>query len=140
MINIRMQTSRFCAHYACFFEEYIACELNETQAFINTNEMRKVAADEHTLISYLKHRIPCKCLDEKYKQVKSTKKMGFCYNKDCCHPNGLVERSSLLTALDVYLQTIVPENAKRLTGQGIRRRNAMELPRRSPDLTPSNQI
>jgi hypothetical protein len=96
LTHASIQTSRFCAYLACFLEEYISCELNETQAFINTNKMRKVAFDEHTLISYFKHRIPCKCLDEVYKQVKSTKKMGFCYNKDCCHPIGLVERSSLL--------------------------------------------
>jgi hypothetical protein len=55
-------------------------------------EMR--VADEHTLVSYLKSRIPCSCLDEKYKEVRSVEKMGFCWNPDC--PSPRVERSATL--------------------------------------------
>ena len=36
--------------------------------------------DEHTLVKYLRKRIPCTCLDEKYKEVKSTARMGVCFN------------------------------------------------------------
>eukprot|EP00984_Skeletonema_dohrnii_P021610 scaffold10847_cov72-Skeletonema_dohrnii-CCMP3373.AAC.2 len=95
-----MESARIAAHYACFFEEYIAAVLNnENQASISIQSVKMCelfVADEHTLISYLKHRIPCRCLDEIYKQVKSTKKMGLCFNENCCHPDGMVERSSLL--------------------------------------------
>eukprot|EP00985_Skeletonema_marinoi_P032642 scaffold39267_cov124-Skeletonema_marinoi.AAC.1 len=93
-----MESARIAAHYACFFEEYIAAVLNGTQASIHCVKISELLAlaDEHTLVSYLKHRIPCRCLDEIYKQVKSMKKMGLCFNTDCCHPDGMVERSSLL--------------------------------------------
>eukprot|EP00984_Skeletonema_dohrnii_P034787 scaffold33690_cov202-Skeletonema_dohrnii-CCMP3373.AAC.3 len=94
-----MESARIAAHYACYFEEYIAAVLNGTQATMyraKISELLRLPADEHTLISYLKHRIHCRCLDEMYKQVKTTKKMGLCLNEDCCHPDGMVERSSLL--------------------------------------------
>eukprot|EP00985_Skeletonema_marinoi_P012175 scaffold5829_cov129-Skeletonema_marinoi.AAC.6 len=53
-------------------------------------------ADEHTLVQYLKKNIPCFCLNEKYKQVKSITKMGVCCNAACSVPDGMVERRSML--------------------------------------------
>ena len=93
-----MWAARVYAHYACFFEEYIASELNNTQASMNRAKMVELlyASDDHTLISYLKHRIPCTCLNDLYKQVKSTKKMGLCFNEDCCYPDRMVERDAML--------------------------------------------
>ena len=120
------------AHFACYFEEYTEDLLNGTQASVHCVKISELLAlaDAHTLISYLKHRIPCRCLDEIYKKVKSTKKMGLCFNNDCCHPDGLVERSSLLNCTRCRFVNYCSREAKRLTGQGIRRRNAMELRRR----------
>lgn len=51
--------------------------------------------DQHTLVKYLRENIPCSCLDEKYKQVKSITKMGNCFNKDC-PKGGKVKRSTML--------------------------------------------
>ena len=48
--------------------------------------------DEHTLVKYLRKRIPCTCLDEKYEEVKSKSRMGVCFN---C--KSAVERSKVLT-------------------------------------------
>ncbi len=52
--------------------------------------------DEHTLVSFFRKRIPCKCLDKRYKEVKSIVKMGLCMNPDCPLPNGQVECSKLM--------------------------------------------
>eukprot|EP00986_Skeletonema_menzelii_P007520 scaffold2957_cov134-Skeletonema_menzelii.AAC.3 len=38
------------------------------------------SCDEHTLVKYLRKHIPCSCLDEKYKEVKSIARTGLCFN------------------------------------------------------------
>ncbi len=53
-------------------------------------------ADEHTLVRYLRKSIPCSCLDEKYKEVKSITKVGFCCNELCSKQDRMVERRSML--------------------------------------------
>ena len=52
--------------------------------------------DEHTLFQFFRKRIPCSCLDEKYKQVKSIPKMGICYNDNCPLPDHMAIRSKML--------------------------------------------
>ncbi len=52
--------------------------------------------DEHTLVAYFRKRIPCKCLDEKYKEVKSITKMSVCMNPECSLPGRKVERKGML--------------------------------------------
>jgi hypothetical protein len=47
-------------------------------------------------VKYLRKNIPCNCLDEKYKEVKSITKMGVCRNPQCQVPDGRVERSKML--------------------------------------------
>eukprot|EP00986_Skeletonema_menzelii_P008685 scaffold3767_cov116-Skeletonema_menzelii.AAC.10 len=39
--------------------------------------------DEHTIVSFFRKRVPCKCLDKKYNEVKSIVKMGLCGNPSC---------------------------------------------------------
>ena len=56
-----------------------------------------ISADDHTLVSYYRKRISCSCLDQKYEEVKSVKKMGRCYNQNCSHPGGKVERSKMFS-------------------------------------------
>jgi len=52
-------------------------------------------ADDRTIVGYFRKRIPCACLDEKHEEVKSTTKMGICFNKQCSTPGKRVERSAL---------------------------------------------
>ena len=88
--------ARLCAAFAFYFEEWIASEVHKTKVDINwtkVHELRK--ADDHTLVSFYRKRIPCSCLDEKYKEVKSVKKMGLCYNSTCSHPEQKVQRSKM---------------------------------------------
>jgi len=51
--------------------------------------------DEHTLVQFFRKQIPCSCLDEKYKEVKSITKMGICFNNDCPLPGNMI-RSKML--------------------------------------------
>ena len=70
--------------WACYFEELIAVDVEKTKALINWTKIIELdEADDHTLIKYYRKRIPCSCLDEKYKEVKSVKKMGWCCNPNC---------------------------------------------------------
>jgi hypothetical protein len=54
-------------------------------------------AEERRTISYLKKRIPCKCLNEKYKAVKSLPKMYTCCNITCSLPDRSVNLSAMMT-------------------------------------------
>ena len=76
------------------FEDYMAA-LKTKGAPCLSKMLELHSADEHTLVSYYKKRTSCSCLDEKYKEVKSVKKMGWCYNKTCSHPGRKVERSKM---------------------------------------------
>ena len=88
------------ASIAFFFEEMIAIRCHKTQATFNHAKMLELLhCDEHTLVKYLKKSIPCKCLDEKYKEVKSITKMGVCSYPKCSLPGGKVERKGMLHCL-----------------------------------------
>ena len=53
------------AALASYFEQHIQVEFLNTRAFPNWPKIRELyAADMHTLVSFLKKRIPCSCLDE----------------------------------------------------------------------------
>ena len=52
--------------------------------------------DEHTIVSFFRKRIPCKCLDDKYKKVKFIKKIGFCNSPTCSLPERKTLRSKML--------------------------------------------
>ena len=88
--------ARLCAAFAFYFEEWIAVNLRKTKVDINWTKVHELRrADDHTLVKFYRKRIPCACLDEKYEEVKSVKKMGLCYNPNCSHPQGRVERSKM---------------------------------------------
>jgi hypothetical protein len=55
-----------------------------------------IRSDLHTLVSFFRKRIPCKCLDEKYEEVKFITKIGICCNEFCTLPDRKVERSKIL--------------------------------------------
>ncbi len=80
-----------------YFEQHMALHFYSNQAAINAAKIYElILGDEHTIVRYFKKRIPCSCLDEKYDQVKSTKKMGYCYNHQCSRSDRTVERSKML--------------------------------------------
>ena len=91
--------ARTYAFLASHFEEILVLCLYRTKTTANsTNPTELGRADDHTLVSYYRKRIPCGCLDEKYKEVKSVKKMGMCYNPNCSLPDhGRVERSKMFS-------------------------------------------
>ena len=91
--------NRYAQLYACiafFCEDVMAVDVHKTQAAPCCSTIIELeSADDRTLVSYYRKRIPCACLDEKYKEVKSLKKMGLCYNLSCSHPKRTVERSKM---------------------------------------------
>lgn len=85
------------ASFAYYFEQYIATHLEKTQPAINWLGVAELQhGDLHTLVKFLRKRIPCKCLDKKYKEVKSVTKMGICYNIECLLPGKQFPRSKIL--------------------------------------------
>ncbi len=85
------------ASFVYYFEEYIATHVEKTQPFINWHGVAELQhSDLHTLVKFLRKRIPCKCLDKKYNEVKSITKIGICSNQDCSLPERKVERKKIL--------------------------------------------
>eukprot|EP00984_Skeletonema_dohrnii_P010518 scaffold4102_cov76-Skeletonema_dohrnii-CCMP3373.AAC.3 len=91
------------AVFARYLEQHIAFELKQTQAKMNWVKIDEqwpmwdtMRGDVHTLVKFFRKRVPCKCLDEKYEQVKSITKMGRCCNAECPIPCGFVERSKTM--------------------------------------------
>lgn len=92
-----VEKARTYASEALFLQEMFSV-FNGTKAIPNCAEVQVLSkADEHTLVKFLKNHIPCCCLDEKYKEVKSTTKICFCYNEHCSLPDQRVERSKAST-------------------------------------------
>ena len=88
--------ARGYATLARFFEQIIAVDLKRSQALINWPKIFVTShADEHSLVKFFRHRIPCSCLDKRYEEVKSITKVGFCYNLQCKLPGGTAERSKI---------------------------------------------
>ncbi len=86
------------AALACHFEELIAVSVRHTAGLVNwVKVFELLSADEHTLAKFYRKRIPCHCLDEKYKEVKSVKKLGWCYNPSCSRPDQMAVRSKMFT-------------------------------------------
>ncbi len=90
--------ARYDAFTAYYFEQWIDTMLNRTKAVLDPTKLGElIKADEHTLVSFFRKRIPCSCLDEKYQEVKSIKKIGICFNPQCSL--GEVERSTMLSCI-----------------------------------------
>ena len=98
IIEERNHNAQLFAALVCYFEDFIAVCLRKSQALFSWAKFHELlSADDHTLVSFYRKRIPCACLDEKYTEVKSIKKMGNCHNLNCSHPDGKVERSKMLS-------------------------------------------
>ena len=63
------------AMLAFYFEDYLEVEVRKTRGVPCPMKLLELKnADDHTLVSFYKKRIPCSCLDKKYKEVKSVNK------------------------------------------------------------------
>ena len=86
----------FEASYAKYFEQYIRVYIEKTQPFIEWPQIMELQfTDLHTLVKFLRKRIPCKCLDKKYNEVKSMTKMGMCSSLECTLPFRMVAKSEM---------------------------------------------
>jgi hypothetical protein len=89
-------SARILASFAYYFEERIAVYVEETQPLIKWQQIAELQhGDLHTLVKFLRKRIPCKCLDKKYKEVKSVTKMGVCFNNECPLPDRRAAQSEM---------------------------------------------
>ena len=90
--------AKLYASFACYFCYFEKMCLRKTPPITNITKLPELYdADEHTLVSFYRKRIPCSCLDEKYKEVKSVKKMGHCFGPSCSHPGRKAERSKMFS-------------------------------------------
>eukprot|EP00984_Skeletonema_dohrnii_P037658 scaffold39938_cov250-Skeletonema_dohrnii-CCMP3373.AAC.2 len=85
------------AMYARYLEQHIAVALKQTQALPAWHKIQEVSqGDMHTLVKFYRKRIPCSCLDEKYQEVKSITKIGFCDRPECSFLYGQLERKKTM--------------------------------------------
>ena len=96
--NGQKECAQIYASIACYFGDSMAVNVLKTKANFGWAKIGELYyADDHTLVSYYRKHTSCSCLDEIYKEVKSLKKMGHCYNPNCSHPRGRVERSKMFS-------------------------------------------
>lgn len=50
----------------------------------------------HTLVQFLRKRIPCSCLKQKRKEVKSVVKMGRCCHRQCALPDRMAVKNTMV--------------------------------------------
>ena len=94
LVEGNVSIARDLATFVRYLEQYTAIEFKQTQAIPNWPKIGDTyEADLHTLVSFLRHRIPCSCLDEKYEEVKHITKTGLCWNPQCSIRDRKVERS-----------------------------------------------
>ena len=75
---IVLKNKYYCETAASFSEylmQYLTCRIYKSQPMAYMARVKDLlAADERRLVSYLKKRIPCSCLDGAYERVKSLPK------------------------------------------------------------------
>lgn len=90
-----------CEH----IRQHLNCVLDECQPFCYHARVHDLLnADQRRLVSYLKKRIPCSCLKDKYRKVKALPKMGTCRYPKCSQPQAKVALSKLLTCSRCKIQ------------------------------------
>lgn len=97
ILDENITSARTSAFIARFYDQWLKVNVHQSQACIDSLKMIETFLyyDMHSRVKYFWRRIPCSCLDERYKEVKSTPKMGQCCNTKCAHPDAKVERSKL---------------------------------------------
>jgi len=91
------KAAKIDASFACYFEQLLATRINKKAVHLvdglRISELQN--GDMKTVVEYLRKRIPCSCLDQKYEEVKSITKMGICCNPNCSLPGGKAKRRSM---------------------------------------------
>lgn len=118
LLEGNIKSARVGASFICCFEEWITRE-KKIMNWAKWQELKY--ADEHSLVSFFRNRVPCSCLDEKYKEVKNITKLGICANLGDCSKGGMVPRSTMFYCTRCCNRCIVPVNARLIIGQTTRR-------------------
>jgi len=92
----RVLNARHCGVLANHFEQSLEMKKGNQPEIIPAKMLELLVGDMNTLVKYFRQRIPCKCLDEKYEEVKSITKLGYCCNPTCSVPGRVVERKTML--------------------------------------------
>ncbi|KAK1744340.1 hypothetical protein QTG54_004873 [Skeletonema marinoi] len=72
--------------YSEWIHQYVACELHKSVPAVYSARLNElIYADKRRIISYLKKRIPCSCLNSSYNVVKHLPKKGLCCFSGCSH-------------------------------------------------------
>jgi hypothetical protein len=100
ILNGSNDNARWMASFSKYFE-FVRDEVSHyrrgTEHASGASKITELqSTDEHTLVKFFRSRIPCSCLDKKYKQVKSITKMGNCRNTDCKLPGNKVARNAMI--------------------------------------------
>ena len=132
ILSKRVVAARTCAAIANFFEQWVAMSLRKVQFGWQWGRVYELyKADQHTLVSYFRNRINCKCLDDKHKEVRSIKKIGICCNPLCPLPERKLERSATMSCDHCKLVTYCSlAHVRRTTGRGISSLVLIVLPRK----------
>ncbi len=101
ILNGNDSDGRLVASFVYFFEQRISAHFEKTQPTVQWHHIEElqIGCDLHTLVSFFKRRIPCKCLDEKYKEVKSLTKMGLCCNFECSLPDRMAAQNEMFSCV-----------------------------------------
>ena len=90
ILEKRVDDARQSAILASFLEQYravVVCKTQPVWDWSKIGEFSNYVCDQYTLVSFFRKRIPCKCLDRRYKEVKkSGAKLGLCCNPSCPLP------------------------------------------------------
>jgi hypothetical protein len=108
--------ARHCAAISNFFEQALAKQLLQTSAVNCAKLVETFRCDEHTLVSFFRKRIPCKCLDKKYKELNPSPRWESVAIQNALSPVGKWNARACCNASDVVRHITVPENVKRLVG------------------------
>eukprot|EP00984_Skeletonema_dohrnii_P003531 scaffold1189_cov122-Skeletonema_dohrnii-CCMP3373.AAC.3 len=86
-LDLKVKNWFFCATILTFAEylsQYVEVKLHCSKPFFYYHKLREIAcSDERRMVSYVSKRIKCSCLDARFLEVKSAKRMSICDNLDC---------------------------------------------------------
>ena len=94
--KVARQSGMFLIFFEIWRDSMTSGGTPDFRSYVKISELSRDTCDEHTFVSFFRKRIPCKCLDKRYKEVKSIVKMGHCNNPDCPLPDRQTELSKLM--------------------------------------------